>query len=245
MYRPTSAGPCPRPAAGCRRSPGRSGSWHLQQQPCHVSDKKVVAVTASAQRHMADWRRQCSAHLQQRCQQRPGRSPWSQPCRAAARIAQCQKTRDMRGGVVDHQRSVYQRSRVELANAAQRRGVWRQYRKMRSQAHLGLARRVPGGTLGLLLVRAEQLACLLLHGAGGRLDVAGRYRKEAKGGEYTRTVPEMNMTASQPQISIGKVLQACCRSENKTARAGFVHHQHDRRQQKDTQAPAALSHGRN
>ena len=47
---------------------------------------------------------------------------------------------------------------------------------MRYAAYLGLAGRVPGGTLRLLLVRAEQLARLLLHVAGGRLHVAGHCR---------------------------------------------------------------------
>ena len=174
----------------------------------------MVAVTASAQRHMANWRRQCSAvHTSNN-----GVNSALDVALGLSRVVLQQKMHnvkkwDMRGGVVDHRRSGSQRSRVELVNAAQRQGVWRQYRKMRSQAHLGLARRVPGGTLGLLLVRAEQLACLLLHGAGGRLDVARHYRKEANMGEYTRTVPEMNMTASQPQISIGKVLLSLRKQE--------------------------------
>jgi hypothetical protein len=112
---------------------------------------------------------------------------------------------------------------------------WTRQRQVR-RTHLGLAGRVPGGTLRLLLVRAEQLACLLLHVAGGRLHVAGHCRKE-----YRRWSEQSHSSGNeryngQPQISIGKVPKVCCQQANKAARHGSVHRTHATWQKADTWA---------
>lgn len=74
--------------------------------------------------------------------------------------------------------------------------------------HLGLARRIPRGTLRLLLVVAEQLSCLLLNVAGGRLDVAGELQagtvRDSAG--TNRCWPDMTVAARRDRDGTGKLL---------------------------------------